>query len=284
MSTHPVTQTITLTPPLTPKQIVHTDEIANEVYAAHYRERKIARIALGAFTGISLVLTGALVLVSHRPPVTRYVRIDEIGRAQAIVYSDLNYSPREGEIRTYLTDWLNYRHTINRETIVKKYPMNYYFLSSQLASQLILDDNNSHLTSQVLAGQVEQGDVEVNSVTITSMTQERIASAVVSRGTALVTFDRIYSSRNSREPRTEHWMASVTYYINPAQVSDQARTNPQYETINPLGLTITEFHENRVSVDAAPDASATTQSTSATGTKTNPLSALAAAGKAVAHE
>lgn len=281
MSTHPVTQTITLTPPLTPKQRVHTDEIANEVYAAHYSERKIARMALGAFAGISLVLTGALVLVSHRPPVTRYVRIDDVGRAQAIVYSDLNYSPREGEIRTYLTDWLNYRHTINRETIVKKYPMNYYFLSSQLASQLILDDNNNHLTSQVLAGQVEQGDVEVNSVTITSMTQERIASAVVSRGTALVTFDRVYSSRNSHEPRTEHWMASVTYYINPAQVSDQARTNPQYETINPLGLTITEFHENRVSVDAA---ATTTQSTSPTASKTNPLSALAAAGKAVAHE
>jgi type IV secretion system protein VirB5 len=41
----------------------------------------------------------------------------------------------------------------------------------------------------------------------------------------------------------------VTYYLNPEQVSDQARIFPQFETINPLGLTITEFHENRVSVD-----------------------------------
>jgi type IV secretion system protein VirB5 len=48
-------------------------------------------------------------------------------------------------------------------------------------------------------------------------------------------------------------MASVTYYINPAQVSDHAKTNPQYETINPLGVTVTEFHENRVSVDPIPD-------------------------------
>jgi type IV secretion system protein VirB5 len=39
-------------------------------------------------------------------------------------------------------------------------------------------------------------------------------------------------------------------------VSDQAKTNPQYETINPLGVTITEFHENRVSVDQTPDGSA----------------------------
>lgn len=153
----------------------------------------------------------------------------------------------------WVFDWLNYRHTINRETIAKKYPLNYYFLSSQLASQLINEDNNNHLTTQVMAGQMEQGDVQVNNVTITSMSQERIANAIVSRGTALVTFDKIYSARNSHQPRVEHWITSITYYINPAQVSDHAKTNPQYETINPLGVTITEFHENRVSVDQTPD-------------------------------
>jgi type IV secretion system protein VirB5 len=44
-------------------------------------------------------------------------------------------------------------------------------------------------------------------------------------------------------------LLSVTYYLNPKQVSDQAKIYPQYEFINPLGLTVTEFHENRVSVD-----------------------------------
>ena len=61
--------------------------------------------------------------------------------------------------------------------------------------------------------------------------------------------DRFYSAENSHEPRTEHWLISITYYLNPKQVSDQSRVYPQYEFINPLGLTITEFHENRVSVD-----------------------------------
>jgi type IV secretion system protein VirB5 len=37
--------------------------------------------------------------------------------------------------------------------------------------------------------------------------------------------------------------------LNPKQVSDQSRIYPQYEFVNPLGLAITEFHENRVSVD-----------------------------------
>ncbi|MBB5061584.1 type IV secretion system protein VirB5 [Granulicella aggregans] len=245
MSTHLAVPSSALTPP----QHVEADKIANQVYSAHYSERSMAKIAIGALGILSVVLSAALVIVSHRPAITRYVRIDEAGRAQAIQYSDLNYSPREGEIRTYLTDWTNYRHTINRETMAKKYPMNYYFLSAPLAGQLILQDNNNHLITQVVSGMVEQSEVQVNNVTITSMTTEKIENAIVSRGTALESFDLIYSPRTSTKPRTEHWMASITYYLNPAQVSDQAKTNPQYETINPLGMTITEFHENRVSVD-----------------------------------
>jgi type IV secretion system protein VirB5 len=172
-----------------------------------------------------------------------------MGRAQAIQYTDLNYSPREGEVRTYLTDWANYRFTINRDVVAKKYPLNYYFLSQPLAAQLMASDNQNHLVSQVSGGQVESSDVQVRNVTITSMSEEIVQGARVSRGTALVTLDKLYSEQNSREPRTEHWLLSVTYYLNPKQVSDQAKVYPQYEFINPLGLTITEFHENRVSVD-----------------------------------
>ena len=112
------------------------------------------------------------------------------------------------------------------------------------------EDNQNRLVSQVMGGQIEQSDVEVKNVTITSMScGNRVQGANDGRGTALVALDKLYSPRNSREPRTEHWLLSMTYYLNPKQVSDQAKVFPQFETINPLGLTITEFHENRVSVD-----------------------------------
>jgi type IV secretion system protein VirB5 len=122
-------------------------------------------------------------------------------------------------------------------------------LSAQLANRYMADDNAMHLVSQVLANQIEQSDVEIDGVTITSMSQETIKDAAVARGTALVNITKIYSPRNSRQPRKEHWTPSVTYYLNPAQVSVAAQTYPQFETINPLGLTITEFHENRLSVE-----------------------------------
>lgn len=234
---------------LTPEQSLLTDEIGNEVYASHYAERKAYRLVIGCGTVILLGSLGMNFSLAHRPVANRYIRIDEMGRAQAIAYSDLNYSPREGEVRTYLTDWANYRYTINRETIGTKYPLNYYFLSQNLASQLMTDDNQNHLVSQVVGGQLEQSEVEVKNVTITSMSQETIQGATMARGTALVAIDKLYSPRYSREPRREHWVLSATYYLNPKQVSDQAKVFPQFETINPLGLTITEFHENRISVD-----------------------------------
>jgi type IV secretion system protein VirB5 len=236
-------------PILTPEQALLTDQIGNEVYASHYAERKAYRLIIGCGTVLLLGSMGLNLSLVRHPVVNRYIRIDEMGRAQAIQYSDLNYSPREGEVRTYLMDWANYRYTISRDTIAKKYPLNYYFLSQALASQLMTADNQNHFVSQVMGGQIEQSDVDVKNVTITSLSQETIQGTVLARGTALVALDRLYSPSHSHEPRIEHWMLSVTYYLNPKQVSDQAKIYPQYEFINPLGLTITEFHENRFSVD-----------------------------------
>ncbi len=123
MSSH----TLPIESSLTPKQSLLTDEIGNEVYASHYAERKLSRFIIGTETALLLGAFGLIFSLAHRPIANRYIRIDEMGRAQAIQYSDLNYSPREGEVRTYLTDWANYRYTISRDTIAKKYPLNYYF-------------------------------------------------------------------------------------------------------------------------------------------------------------
>ena len=126
-----------------------TDQIGNEVYASHYAERKAYRLILACGT---VLLCGSMWLnfsLARRPLVNRYIRIDEMGRAQAIQYSDLNYSPREGEMRTYLIDWANYRYTISRDTIAKKYPLNYYFLSGN--SRLAVDDRRQP-ESPCLAG------------------------------------------------------------------------------------------------------------------------------------
>lgn len=114
-------QTTLTEPSLTPEQAMLVDEVGNEVYSSHYAERKLSRFIIGTQSVLLLGSFGLIFSLAHRPVANRYIRIDEMGRAQAIQYTDLNYSPREGEVRTYLTDWANYRYTINRETVAKKY-------------------------------------------------------------------------------------------------------------------------------------------------------------------
>src|ERR1700735_5375276 len=159
---------------LTPEQAILTDQIGNEGYSSHYSERRTYRFIIACGTVVLCCSMWLNFSLAHRPISNRYVRIDEMGRAQAIQYTDLNYSPREGEVRTYLTDWANYRFTINRDVIAKKYPLNYYFLSQPLASQLMASDNQNHLVSQVSGGQLESSEVQVRNVTITSMSEEMV--------------------------------------------------------------------------------------------------------------
>ena len=120
----------------------------------------------------------------------------------------------------------NYRFTLNKETVAKKYPLNYYFLSQPLAAQGMTDDNTNHKISEVMSGQTEQSEVEVKNVTITAMSEETVQNVTLAKGTALINLDKLYSSRTSQAPRTEHWMLSVTYYINPAQVNQQSQRFP----------------------------------------------------------
>ena len=66
---------------LTPKQAILVDQIGNEVYAAHYSERRVGRFIIGTEAVLLLGAFGAILSLAHRPTVTRYIRIDEMGRA-----------------------------------------------------------------------------------------------------------------------------------------------------------------------------------------------------------
>ena len=88
------TRTAPIETQFSPEQSLLVDRIGNEVYSAHYAERKAYRFILACGTIALLASLGMNLMLAHRPIANRYIRIDEMGRAQAIQYSDLNYSPR----------------------------------------------------------------------------------------------------------------------------------------------------------------------------------------------
>ncbi len=73
---------ITLTPTqaaLSGSDAVLVDHIGNEVYAAHYTERRLSRFVIGT---LAVLLVGSFTMIhslANRPLANRYVRIDEMG-------------------------------------------------------------------------------------------------------------------------------------------------------------------------------------------------------------
>ena len=243
------TRTVPIEQPLTPEQALLTDRIGNEVYASHYAERKAYRLILGCGTVLPCGSMWLNFSLAHRPIVNRYIRIDEMGRAQAIQYSDLDYTPagrRSPDVSHRLGQLPLYdqpRHDRDQVPAELLFPLAIAGVATdgrrQPESPGLAGDRRADRAKRC-GGQRRHHYLHV---------RPEDPGANIARGTALVAIDRVYSPDHSHQPRTEHWMLSVTYYLNPKQVSDQAKIFPQFETINPLGLTITEFHENRVSVD-----------------------------------
>jgi type IV secretion system protein VirB5 len=71
----------------------------------------------------------------------------------------------------------------------------------------------------------------------------------VASGTADIVLRKIFQKDGT--PKTQTWVIAVRFFLNPEQVDVQSADNPDYQTINPLGLTIVEFVENRASVEAS---------------------------------
>ena len=224
------------------KQQVITDVTGSEIYTAHYHERRVLRTAVSVLAAVTLMLGGSVIQLANRPIKYRYIRIDDVGRATAITYNDLDYSPREAEIRTFLTDWATFRYSMLRNTVAKTYPRNYYFLQDSLAGKLMAQDTADRVVAKITTGQAEEHDAQINNVTFTSIGQERFNRAAIYSGSALIDLFKIY---NGYPQRREHWTVSVTFYLAPDEISKKASRFPQYEVINPLGLMITDFHEAR---------------------------------------
>jgi type IV secretion system protein VirB5 len=221
------------------------DFTGSEVYSTHYQERRILRSTVFVLAAISLVLAGSVVLLATKPVIYRYIRIDEAGRATPITYNDLDYSPREAEIRTFLTDWATFRYSMLHDSVAKTYPRNYYFLQDALASKLMQLDTKAATVAKVITRAEEEHDAQINNVTFTTLGREQIGRTPIYTGAALIDLFKVF---NSYPQRREHWNVSVTFYLNPDEISKKSVRFPQFEVINPLGLIITDFHEARAAI------------------------------------
>jgi type IV secretion system protein VirB5 len=229
--------------------IIKNDEIAEEVFAARdYSKRLTRTVVVGQ--SVLLVLFGLCIFgLATRPAKHSYVKISDLGRATPVKYQDLeHYTPDAAMAKTYLTDWATFRFSRLRASVLKTFPKNYLFLEKKYGEKIRNTDQHQNVVANVVAGREAENDVVILSTNLTSFGLHSLGSSIVGAGTADIALQKVFSKDGGT--RTQTWIVAVRFYINPDQVGEQSADNPDYQTTNPMGLTIMEFIPNRTNVEA----------------------------------
>ena len=230
--------------------VIKQDAVAEEVYAARNYTKRITRTVVMT-QGIVIVLLGLAVFgLAVRPAKRVYIKIDDVGRATPVKYSDLeHYTPDAAVAKNYLSDWAMFRYSRLRATVLKTFPKNYLFLESKYGAQVRDKDSKQNAIANILAGHEPENDVKILATNLTSFGKQSIGNSIVASGTADIVLQKVF--QNDASVKKQTWVIAVRFFLNPEQVDVQSADNPDYQTINPLGLTIVEFVENRASVEAS---------------------------------
>jgi type IV secretory pathway TrbF-like protein len=160
------------------------------------------------------------------------IRIDDLGRAEAINYHNLEYKPQDAEAKYFLSRFCALYYRRNRYTIQDDFSKSLYFLDGKLADGILdayrKDDIIKKFITNSAAPEI---DVDVKKVALEEMQTPPFR--------ARVDFYMVYyAPADHSELKRDLYTANFVFLFR-SQVPNELIP------INPLGLTITYFREDQ---------------------------------------
>jgi type IV secretory pathway TrbF-like protein len=210
---------------------------AKRLYLEQYGDPMVTNTYLKiALVLISLVAIG-LALVDLRTIRTfqnfrpLVIRIDQLGRAEALDYHNFDYKPQDAEVRYFLTQFCTLYYRRNRYTIQNDFSKSLYFLDTSLANSVFDAYKKGDIIKQFLTNSsAPEIDIDVKNVALEGLQNSPYR--------ARVDFDMVYySPADHSEVKRDLYTANFVFIFR-GQVPNELIP------INPLGLTITYFRED----------------------------------------
>lgn len=182
---------------------------------------------------VSLVALGLLGLNFHTA--SRYsqlkplvVRIDQVGRAEAVQYDVSSYVPQPPELRYFLTQFIVKHFSRIRSTLQREYADSLFFLEPALADATIAQNEQSRVLEMfVTTPSADEIDVVVQNVSLSELSKPPFKAAV--------TFQRVHYTPGTRSERNrETFVAQVDFAL-------REHVPNEFVRVNPLGLQIAYF-------------------------------------------
>jgi type IV secretory pathway TrbF-like protein len=194
-----------------------------------YLKVTILVLAVVCLTLAGLIFESQRALANIHPMI---VRINDVGRAEAIDYRNFEYRPQEAEDKYYLTRWTELYFGRNRFTIKRDQTDSLYFLNADVQRAVIeMERKDKMIQTYEQDSTLPYVDIEVKNVALDDLRQSPYS--------ARIEFEKVYTNPSDHtELKRERWIASITYVFR-----ENVRNNQL--AVNPLGLTIVRFRADQ---------------------------------------
>jgi type IV secretory pathway TrbF-like protein len=194
-----------------------------------YLKVTILVLAVACLALAALTFKSQMALADMHPMI---VRINDVGRAEAIDYRNFQYRPQEAENKYYLSRWAELYFSRNRFTIERDQTNALYFLNSDVQRAVIDRERKDNIIpTYIKDSSLPYLDVEVKEVVLDDLRQSPYS--------ARIEFEKVYTNpADHSEIKRERWTASVTYVF-------RANVKNNELAVNPLGLTIVRFRADQ---------------------------------------
>jgi len=225
---------------LNPKTLESAKRQFVELYGSALVLNTYLKIAL---TLVSLVALGLLALNFHtaakysqiKPLV---IRIDDVGRAEAVQYDAATYQPQPPELRYFLTQFVVKHFSRLRATVQREYPESLLFLQPALADATIAQNEQSRTIEGFLTNtSADEVDVIVQNVSLSELARPPYKASV--------SFQKVLYTAGTLHERTRQTHIAQIDFILRDHVPNE------FVRVNPLGLQITYFRVDQAFEEAA---------------------------------
>jgi type IV secretion system protein VirB5 len=182
---------------------------------------------------VSLVALGLLGLNFHT--VAKYsqvkplvIRIDDVGRAEAVQYDAAGYQPQAPEMRYFLTQFIVKHFSRLRATVQREYPDSLFFLEPALADATIAQNEQSRVLETFLTNpSADEVDIVIQNVSLSELAKPPYKASVA--------FQKVLYTPGTRTERGQQTYVAQIDFVMRDHVPNE------FVRVNPLGLQITYF-------------------------------------------
>ena len=226
---------------ISPKTLENAKRQFVELYGSALVMNTYLKIALVL---VSLVALGLLALNFHTA--SKYaevkplvVRIDEVGRAEAIQYDASTYQPQAPELRYFLTQFVVKHFSRIRATVQREYADSLFFLEQSLADATIAENDHSRAIETFLTNaSADEVDVVVQNVSLTELATPPYKASV--------TFQKVFYTPGTRQERVRQTHVAQVDFVIRGQVPNE------FVRVNPLGLQVSYFRVDQAFEEPRP--------------------------------